>query len=128
MGCKGPTTYNSCSVTKWNGNLSYPIQSGHGCIGCSEAGFWDNGPFYQHLGAFPGFGIESTADTIGVTAAAVTAGGIALHALTSNLRKRKLIEKNKEESVVVAPISEETDKKEVVETEKGGDENGKSSS
>ena len=128
MGCKGPTTYNACSVTKWNGNLSYPIQSGHGCIGCSEAGFWDNGPFYQHLGAFPGFGIESTADTIGVTAAAVTAGGIALHALTSNLRKRKLIEKNKEESVVVAPISEETDKKEVVETEKGGDENGKSSS
>ena len=38
-----------------------PIQSGHGCIGCSESGFWDNGPFYQRLGAFPGFGIESNA-------------------------------------------------------------------
>lgn len=91
MGCRGPTTYNACSVTKWNANLSYPIQSGHGCIGCSEAGFWDNGPFYQHLGAFPGFGIESTADTIGATAAAVTAGGVAVHAAASAVRKRKLV-------------------------------------
>ncbi len=49
MGCKGPVTYNACSVVKWNEGTSYPIQSGHGCIGCSEEGFWDNGPFYQHL-------------------------------------------------------------------------------
>jgi len=53
MGCKGPVTYNACSVTRWNEGTSYPIQSGHGCIGCSEAGFWDNGPFYQHLASFP---------------------------------------------------------------------------
>ena len=53
MGCKGPVTYNACSVVKWNEGTSYPIQSGHGCIGCSEAGFWDNGPFYQHLPSFP---------------------------------------------------------------------------
>ena len=33
MGCKGPVTYNSCSVVKWNEGTSYPIQSGHGCIG-----------------------------------------------------------------------------------------------
>lgn len=101
MGCRGPVTYNACSVTKWNGNLSYPIQSGHGCIGCSEAGFWDNGPFYQHLPSFPGFGIETTADKIGATAAAVTAGGIVLHAITSNIRKRKVIKENLEESVEV---------------------------
>lgn len=115
MGCKGPTTYNACSVTKWNGNLSYPIQSGHGCIGCSEAGYWDNGPFYTQIESFPGFGIESTADTIGLTATAVTAGGIALHAVTSKLRKRKLIEQNMEESVTVNPIDE---------NEKGGEGNG----
>ena len=36
MGCKGPVTYNACSVVKWNEGTSYPIQSGHGCIGCSE--------------------------------------------------------------------------------------------
>lgn len=123
MGCKGPTTYNACSVTKWNGNLSYPIQSGHGCIGCSESGFWDNGPFYTQIESFPGFGIESTADTIGATAAAVTAGGIALHAISSTIRKRRLIKENIAESVEVKPPSEETS-----ETEKGGDENGKSSS
>ena len=38
MGCKGPVTYNACSVVKWNEGTSYPIQSGHGCIGCSEEG------------------------------------------------------------------------------------------
>ncbi|HQU83359.1 MAG TPA: hydrogenase small subunit [Pyrinomonadaceae bacterium] len=115
MGCKGPTTYNACSVTKWNGNLSYPIQSGHGCIGCSEAGYWDNGPFYTQLESFPGFGIESTADTIGLTATAVTAGGIALHAISSNLRKRKLIKENMDESVTVQPVDEK---------ENGGEGNG----
>jgi hydrogenase small subunit len=54
MGCRGPTTYNSCGVIRWNNGVSYPIQSGHGCIGCSEAGFWDNGPFYQRLAQLPG--------------------------------------------------------------------------
>ncbi len=87
MGCRGPVTYNACSVTKWNGATSYPIQSGHGCIGCSEAGFWDNGPFYQHLASFPGFGIESTADTVGTVVGLTALGGVALHAIATNLRK-----------------------------------------
>lgn len=98
MGCRGPVTYNACSVTKWNGALSYPIQSGHGCIGCSEAGFWDNGPFYQHLASFPGFGIESTADTVGTAVGLVTLGGMAVHAISTNLRKRDLIAESKRES------------------------------
>ena len=34
--CKGPTTYNACGVMKWNEGTSYPIQSGHPVIGCSE--------------------------------------------------------------------------------------------
>jgi hydrogenase small subunit len=91
MGCRGPVTYNSCGVIRWNAGVSYPIQSGHGCIGCSEAHFWDNGPFYQHLASFPGFGIETTADTVGVVVGAVTAAGIAAHAVSTNIRKRKLI-------------------------------------
>jgi len=41
LGCKGPTTYNACATIKWNGGTSFPIQSGHGCIGCSEPGFWE---------------------------------------------------------------------------------------
>ena len=91
MGCRGPVTYNACSVVKWNGGTSFPIQSGHGCIGCSEAGFWDNGPFYQHLPSFPGFGIEHTADTIGTAVGAATVAGVAAHAVVTNVRKRKLI-------------------------------------
>jgi len=98
MGCRGPVTYNACSVTKWNGAISYPIQSGHGCIGCSEAGFWDNGPFYQHLASFPGFGIESTADTIGTALGVATIAGVAAHAVVTNIRKREEIAEAKPHS------------------------------
>jgi len=99
MGCRGPVTYNACSVTRWNEGTSYPIQSGHGCIGCSENGFWDNGPFYQHLASFPGFGIETTADKIGTAVGAAALVGVAAHAITTNIRKRKLISSLKDESV-----------------------------
>jgi hydrogenase small subunit len=98
MGCKGPNTYNSCGVIRWNNGVSYPIQSGHPCIGCSEANFWDNGPFYKHLGSFPGFGIETTADKIGVGLGIATVAGIAAHAITTNVRKSKLIGKSKDEA------------------------------
>jgi hydrogenase small subunit len=98
MGCRGPVTYNSCGVIRWNNGVSYPIQSGHGCIGCSEANFWDNGPFYQHLASFPGFGIETTADTVGVVVGAATAIGIAAHAITTNIRKRRVITEGIESS------------------------------
>lgn len=49
LGCKGPIAYNACATTKWNQGVSFPIQSGHGCIGCSEPGFWDMGPLYKPL-------------------------------------------------------------------------------
>ena len=88
MGCRGPSTYNSCGTIRWNGGVSFPIQSGHGCIGCSEANFWDNGPFYQRLPNFPGFGIETTADTIGLVAAGAAVAGAAGHAVMTNFRKR----------------------------------------
>lgn len=92
MGCKGPVTYNACGVTEWNNGTSFPIKSGHPCIGCSEAGFWDNGPFYRHLPDFPGFGIESTADKVGLGLGIATGVGIAAHAISTNIRKRRLIQ------------------------------------
>jgi hydrogenase small subunit len=98
MGCRGPVTYNACSVTRWNNGVSYPIQSGHGCIGCSENGFWDNGPFYRHLAGVPGFGIESTADTIGTVVGLTAAAGVTAHAIVTNIRKRQLINEHIEES------------------------------
>ncbi len=41
MGCKGPTTHNACTTLKWNQGTGYPMEAGHGCLGCSEPGFWD---------------------------------------------------------------------------------------
>ncbi|MDH3718228.1 MAG: hydrogenase small subunit [Planctomycetota bacterium] len=98
VGCRGPVTYNACGVMRWNNGVSFPIQSGHGCIGCSEANFWDNGPFYQHLPSFPGFGIETTADKIGLAVGAATVAGIAAHAVATNIRKREHIMHEHEET------------------------------
>jgi hydrogenase small subunit len=103
MGCRGPTTYNSCGVIRWNNGVSYPIQSGHGCIGCSEAGFWDNGPFYQRLASFPGFGIETTADQIGLAVGAAAIAGAAAHAILTNVRKHHEIGEQAGESASLAP-------------------------
>ena len=91
VGCKGPSTYNACGVMKWNNGTSYPIQSGHGCIGCSEENYWDNGRLYERASAFAGFGIESNADTLGKVALAATGVAIAAHAVATNVRKKKLI-------------------------------------
>ncbi len=89
VGCRGPMTYNSCGTIRWNNGVSFPIQSGHGCIGCSEEDFWDNGPFYERLTGLAGFGIESSADNIGKVAAGVLAGGLAVHAIAANISKRR---------------------------------------
>jgi hydrogenase small subunit len=92
VGCKGPSTYNACGVMRWNNGTSYPIQSGHGCFGCSEESFWDNGPIYERMVGAGGFGIEENADKVGLFALGVTAAGIAGHAVATNLRKRKLVD------------------------------------
>jgi len=89
MGCRGPTTYNACSTVRWNDGVSFPIQSGHPCLGCSEEGFWDTGPFYKRLTNLHQFGVEATADEIGLGAAAVVGAGVAVHAgLTALSRAR----------------------------------------
>lgn len=49
LGCRGPVTHNACSMSKWNGGTSSPIEAGHPCIGCSEPGFWDRDAFYTDL-------------------------------------------------------------------------------
>lgn len=87
MGCKGPTTYNACSTVRWNDGTSFPIQAGHGCIGCSEEGHWDKGPFYERLQNIHQFGIEQNADQIGLAAAGLVGASIAAHAGVSALKR-----------------------------------------
>jgi hydrogenase small subunit len=89
MGCKGPTTYNACSTVRWNDGVSFPIQSGHGCIGCSEPDFWDNGSFYDRLTRIKAFGIEKNADQIGMAAAGSVGVAMAAHAALSAVVKAK---------------------------------------
>ncbi len=97
MGCRGPITYNYCGVAGWNNGVSFPIKSGHPCIGCSEDGFWDNAPFYNRLGDVATIDIEKTADKIGAGLAIGVGAGIAAHAIATNIQKRKIIEKQKKE-------------------------------
>jgi len=52
LGCKGPFTYNACATTKWNEGVSFPIEAGHGCLGCSQPNFWDGDGFYQALSQY----------------------------------------------------------------------------
>jgi hydrogenase small subunit len=77
LGCKGPTTYNSCATLKWCGGLSFPIQSGHPCLGCSEPGFWDGGGFYQGQSA-PLIRPDLAAAGAAVAAGAVLGVGMSL--------------------------------------------------
>ncbi|MDJ0880905.1 MAG: hydrogenase small subunit [Gammaproteobacteria bacterium] len=70
LGCKGPITHNACATIKWNNGTSFPIQSGHGCIGCSEPDFWDAGGFYKALST-------GTANPGGWATAALVAGAAA---------------------------------------------------
>jgi len=70
--------------------VSFPIQSGHGCIGCSEDGFWDKGGFYNRVTDIKQFGIESNADKIGGTVAAVAGAAIVAHAAVSALSRARV--------------------------------------
>lgn len=48
MGCRGPVTHSNCPKAKWNGGTCWPVESGHGCIGCAEPKFWDRQfPYYS---------------------------------------------------------------------------------
>lgn len=90
MGCKGPETFHNCPTVKYNEGTSWPVQAGHGCIGCSEPRFWDTmTPFYKRLPSVPGFGVETTADKVGVGLAAATAAGLVIHGIGRAISPKK---------------------------------------
>jgi hydrogenase small subunit len=88
MGCKGPATFSPCPIFKWNDKTSWPIGAGHPCLGCTERMFWDTmTPFYQRLPKVSGFGVESTADTIGAALAVGATAGVAAHAIVTGVNR-----------------------------------------
>lgn len=94
VGCKGPYTFNNCSRERFNSHTSWPIQAGHGCIGCSEPHFWDNmqpfeSPMASHKfdSVFGGLGADAVADKIGIGVLCLTGVAIAAHAAIAAVKK-----------------------------------------
>jgi hydrogenase small subunit len=100
LGCKGPTTYNACATTKWNEGTSFPIESGHPCLGCSEPDFWDAGGFYNAL--------PTPTEDIARTAAYAVAGGAAAGlAFGAMNRAKKSRAERKHEKVTIDDLEKE---------------------
>jgi hydrogenase small subunit len=96
LGCKGPETFHNCPTVRYNEGVSWPVMAGHGCIGCSEPQFWDTmTPFYRRLPQVPGFGVEATADKIGLGLTAATAAAFAAHGVMSFFRTHDKVEADK---------------------------------
>jgi hydrogenase small subunit len=90
MGCKGPATSYNCPQIQWNDGTNWPIGVGHGCVGCAQPQFWDQmSPFYRALPSVPGFGVETTAEQVGLGVIGAVAGLTAIHAVGSAVRQRR---------------------------------------
>jgi len=84
QGCKGPYTFNNCSTERFNQGTSWPIQAGHGCMGCSEPDFWDTmGPLEKPLQSRLVMGLNKTVDDVGTILLTATVAGIGAHAVAS---------------------------------------------
>ena len=101
LGCKGPVTYNACATTKWNDGTSFPIESGHGCIGCSEPNFWDFGGFYKAISIPTGASGQNAV----YAAAAGIAAGVAIGAMN---KKSKAEAASSHQTVTVEELNQES--------------------
>jgi quinone-reactive Ni/Fe-hydrogenase small subunit len=93
MGCKGPMTFNNCSIIRYNEGVNWPIGAGHGCIGCSEPQFWDKyaqeRPMSDTHFKAPTGGVEKTVDEFGIGLLTVAGIGIGIHAIASATAGKK---------------------------------------
>jgi hydrogenase small subunit len=90
MGCKGPATNYNCPRIEWNDGTNWPIGVGHGCVGCAQPNFWDvMTPFYGRLPSVPGFGVDTTAEEIGLAVVGGVAAVTAAHAVGSVIRQTR---------------------------------------
>jgi hydrogenase small subunit len=96
LGCKGPVTHNACATQKWNGGTSWPVESGHGCLGCSEPDFWDAGSFYKAL--------STPANPLKFVAAASVVGAAAGVAASVANRGKKSAAKSAHETTTLADL------------------------
>ncbi|WP_353661411.1 hydrogenase small subunit [Hydrogenimonas sp. SS33] len=97
MGCKGPMTFNNCSIVRYNSGTNWPIGAGHGCIGCSEPQFWDKYAYERPMAdaniKAPTGGVEKSVDEFGLGLLTAAGVGIAIHAAISATAGKKEEEK-----------------------------------
>ncbi len=96
LGCKGPVTHNACATAKWNGGTSWPVESGHGCLGCSEPDFWDAGGFYKALSV--------PADPLRIAGVAAVAGAAVGVGLSFANRAKKGSAKKAHQPITLADL------------------------
>uniref|UniRef100_UPI0040486759 hydrogenase small subunit n=1 Tax=Aliarcobacter sp. TaxID=2321116 RepID=UPI0040486759 len=93
VGCKGPMTFNNCSIIRYNEGTNWPIGVGRGCIGCSEPDFWDKYAYERPMAnakiKAPTGGVEKTVDEFGLGLLTATAVGIGVHAVASVVAGKK---------------------------------------
>jgi len=93
MGCKGPMTFNNCSIVRYNEGVNWPIGVGRGCIGCSEPDFWDKYAYERPMAdakiKAPTGGVEKTVDEFGLGLLTAASIGIGIHAVASAVAGKK---------------------------------------
>lgn len=93
MGCKGPMTFNNCSIVRYNEAVNWPIGVGRGCIGCSEPDFWDKYAYERPMAnakiKAPAGGVEKSVDEFGLGLLTAAGIGIGLHAIASAVGGKK---------------------------------------
>ena len=97
VGCKGPMTFNNCSIIRYNEGVNWPVGVGRGCIGCSEPDFWDKYAYERPMAnaniKAPTGGVEKTVDEFGLGLLTAAGVGIAVHAAASAVAGKKETEK-----------------------------------
>jgi quinone-reactive Ni/Fe-hydrogenase small subunit len=87
VGCKGPMTFNNCSIIRYNEGVNWPVGVGRGCIGCSEPDFWDKYAYERPMAnaniKAPTGGVEKTVDEFGLGLLTAAGIDIAIHAAAS---------------------------------------------
>ena len=93
VGCKGPMTFNNCSIIRYNEGINWPIGVGRGCIGCSEPDFWDKYAYERPMAdakiKAPAGGVEKSVDEFGMAILTATGIGIGIHAFLSGVSNSK---------------------------------------
>ena len=93
MGCKGPMTFNNCSIIRYNEAVNWPIGVGRGCIGCSEPDFWDKYAYERPMAnakiKAPAGGVEKSVDEFGLGLLTAAGIGIGIHAIASAVGGQK---------------------------------------